>query len=104
MDELRGVLGSLSTCLMLAQEGLPTLALTQPDFVQPLKKGVFARKRKTAMPAKSLTDSTPSQRRPDDRIRVTANVEPTCLRTISAFGLYETISRPAVFVRVVLIA
>lgn len=72
----------------------PEPAIAEP--VRQQKRGFFGRKSSSATPSSAATPITPTM---DDRMMVEVKLEEICLRTMSEFGLYETINRQAIVIR-----
>jgi hypothetical protein len=66
---------------------------------QPERRGFFGR-RSSSKQAIQQTAPVVVQPVKSNRMEVKVDLEEVCLRTVSSFGLFETVTRPAIVVRV----
>lgn len=77
-------------------EPLITAPMSPPS--QPEKRGFFGRRSSAKQPVQVATPVVKPVK--SNRLDVKVDLEEVCLRTVSSFGLFETVTRPAVIVRV----
>lgn len=79
----------------------PEILVTAPTSPppQPERRGFFGRRSSAKQPMKV---AAPLVGKPvkSSRLEVKVDLEEVCLRTVSSFGLFETVTRPAIVVRI----
>jgi len=102
----KGVLEELERALIETLDSSPQpseqMEHPQPSLPpRPVKKGFFGLMSSPTAPETSISGrrSEPPKRE-NNILKLSARLEEICLRTVSAFGLYETITRQGIIVRV----
>ncbi|QDS77981.1 hypothetical protein FKW77_002048 [Venturia effusa] len=74
------------------------IASTSPP-AQPERRGIFERRSSAKQPMKAAAPVV-AKSVESNRLDVKVDLEEVCLRTVSSFGLFETVTRPAIVIRV----
>ncbi|KAF2495640.1 hypothetical protein BU16DRAFT_510602 [Lophium mytilinum] len=86
---------ALNETLDTSSQSTVTTGDVQPPLPQrPAKKGFFGRTSSSA-----TTETSGPLPKEKNSLKLTARLEEICLRTVSAFGLYETITRQSIIIK-----
>lgn len=76
----------------------PAIAAPMSPPPQPERRGFFGRRSSKQAVQSTVSVVVPPVK--SNRLDVKVDLEEVCLRTVSSFGLFETLTRPAIVVRV----
>jgi hypothetical protein len=91
---------TLNEKLDIAPQSPVSAMSQQPSLPQrPIKRGLFGWKPSSAEPEMTTSGTMSDTQKESKNVKVTARLEEFCLRTVSAFGLYETLTRQGIIIK-----
>jgi len=91
---------ALNEKLDIAPQSPVSATNQQPSLPQrPIKRGFFSWKSSSAEPGMTASGTMSEPQKESKNVKVTARLEEICLRTVSTFGLYETLTRQGIIIK-----